>query len=65
MSLEDLEGEDKVGKIFLHLAFVSLGDSLGEVMGVYNNTQVPALTLFFYIVWVIVSLVLLLILLGW
>ena len=50
--------------MFLHLAFVSLGDSLGEVMGVYDNTRSPALTLLFYFVWVIVSLVLLLNLLG-
>ena len=54
----------QVGRMFLHLAVISLGDSLGEVVKMYDDTRSPALTLLFYFAWVIVSLVLLLNLLG-
>ena len=48
----------------LHLAIVSLGDDLKDITTVYEHTRSPALTLLVYFLWVIVSLVLLINLLG-
>ena len=57
-------GDDRAGGALTHMALVSLGDSLGGVVGQYGAARSPALALGLYAVWVVLSLVLMLNLLG-